>query len=500
MLRSLIKSTRVNTILHYLSYLLFILTPILLIPLLISLISEEGKILYQAYYYTILITLFSGFILKIITNKKNIDINLTTAMLLCAVSWIFVSFFGSFPFIIGINKSFIDAFFESTAGFTSAGLTVFTGLDLMPKSIIFYRSLMQFLGGLGILTFFLLISTRAGGESWHFFSAEGHKFNFTRPVPNIYRTVKILWMIYIFFTFVESVILKLLGLSTFDAITHSFTTISTGGFSHYDQSIGYFAANGYQNYILIEYVIIFFMLLGGINFLLHYRFLTGNFKEIREDAEFKTFIKIIFYTTIFVSLIIIILNTAAAKSAEEIFRKSLFQTTALVTTAGFSTENINSSFFPVAAKQIFLILMLIGGSIGSTAGGIKVMRIRVLGSLFKRDIKKIYYPTNAVLPVTVDQKILDKDEIFKLTGLFAFWLLLIFIGAIITALFSNLGAWESFSGMFSAVSNIGPSFISAKKLAVLSPIVKYTYIVGMLAGRLEIFPLIILISAKAWKS
>lgn len=495
----MIKSTRLNTIIYYLSYLLFLLAPILIIPLILSLIYAEGNQLYKGYYFSVLFSLITAFVLKAITNKKNLKINLTTAMLLCASSWIIISLFGSFPFIIGINKSFIDAFFESTAGFTSAGLTVFTGLDVMPKSIIFWRSLMQFLGGLGILTFFLLISTRAGGETWQFFSAEGHKFNVSRPVPNIFRTVKILWMIYIFFIISETILLKFLGLSLFDSLTHSFTTISTGGFSHYDQSIAYFALNGYQNYIAIEYVITFFMFLGGINFLLHYRLFTGNYKSILDNGEFRTYTKIILYSAVIISAAVIILNTADS-SAEEIFRKSLFQITALLTTTGFSTENINSSFFPAAAKMFFLLLMLIGGSVGSTSGGIKVMRVKILGRLFKRDIKKIYYPAHAVLPLTIDKQILDKEEIFKLTGLFSFWLFLIAAGGIITALFSDLSSWEAYSTMFSAVGNIGPSFISVDKLSVLSPIVKIVHIVGMIAGRLEIIPLIILLNPKAWKS
>jgi trk system potassium uptake protein TrkH len=496
----MIKSTRLNTIIYYLSHLLFLLAPILIIPLILSLLYTEGNQLYKGYYFSLLISLLIAFLLRAIADKKNIKINLTTAMLLCALSWIIISLFGSFPFFIGINKSFIDAFFESTAGFTSAGLTVFTGLDLMPKSMIFWRSLMQFLGGLGILTFFLLISTRAGGETWQFFSAEGHKFNVSRPVPNIFRTVKILWIIYIFFIIAETIILNFLGLSFFDAVTHSFSTISTGGFSHYDDSIAYFALNGYQNYIAIEYVITFFMFLGGVNFLLHYRLFTGDYKSVLDNGEFKTYTKIIIYSAVILSIIIVILNTAINSTAEEVFRKSIFQLTALITTTGFVTENINSTFFPAAAKMFFLILMLIGGSVGSTSGGIKVMRIKILSGLFKRDIKKIYYPSHAVLPVTVDKQILDKNEVFKLSGIFAFWLFLIVFGGIITALFSDLSSWEAYSTMFSAVGNIGPSFITTKKLASLSPLVKIIHIIGMIAGRLEIIPLIILLNPKAWKS
>jgi len=495
----LLKSTKYNTILYFLSILAFIMAFIMVIPLLLAFIYQDGNSIYQAFYYTIIISLIVGTLLKLPTDSENIYIDLTTAMLLCAAGWIIVSLLGGLPFMIGIDKSFIDSFFEAVSGFTTTGITVFTGLDSMPKSIIFWRSLMQLLGGLGILTFFLLISTRAKGETWQLFSAESHKINVSRPVPNVFKTVKILWMIYLGFILLESIILIFLGLSVFDAFTHSFTTLSTGGFSHYDASIAHYADSGYQNYILIEYVITFFMFLGGVNFLLHYRLFTKDFESIKKNSELKTFVRLILYSTIFISVLIIVLNTAAALNVEEIFRKTLFQVVSIITTTGFGTHNINSSFFPAAARQIFIVFMLIGGSVGSTAGGIKVMRLNILGGLFKREVKKIYLPNHAVLPVTLDKNIINSDEINKLTGIFSFWLFLIVIGGIITSIFSDLDGWQAFSGMFSAMGNIGPFFFSVKKMASLSPVIKITYIIGMLAGRLEILPIIILFTKKAWE-
>ncbi|TDO89376.1 trk system potassium uptake protein TrkH [Halanaerobium saccharolyticum] len=495
----MLKSTKYNTILYFLSILAFIMGFIIVIPLVLAFIYQDGNNIYQAFYYTIIISLITGTILKLPTDPENIYIDLTTAMLLCAAGWIIVSVLGALPFIIGIEKSFIDSFFEAVSGFTTTGITVFTGLDSMPKSIIFWRSLMQLLGGLGILTFFLLISTRAKGETWQLFSAESHKINVSRPVPNVFKTVKILWMIYLGFMLLESIILIFLGLSVFDALTHSFTTLSTGGFSHYDASIAHYAASGYSNYILIEYVITFFMFLGGANFLLHYRFFTKDYESIKKNSELKTFIRLILYSTIFISVLIIVLNTAGNFGAEEIFRKTIFQVTSILTTTGFGTHNINSSFFPAAARQIFIVFMLIGGSVGSTSGGIKVMRLNILGGLFNREVKKIYLPNHAVLPVTLDKSIIDSDEINKLTGLFSFWLFLIIIGGIITSIFSDLNGWQAFSGMFSAMGNIGPFFFSVEKMASLSPVIKMTYIIGMLAGRLEILPIIILFTKKAWE-
>ncbi|MEC9489512.1 MAG: TrkH family potassium uptake protein [Halanaerobiales bacterium] len=494
------KSSKYNTIFYYLSLLSFIIGTIIIIPLLLSFAFKEGSKIYQAFFYTVIISFSVGVFLKLPTDNENLKINLTTAMLLCSLGWIIVSVLGAIPFMLGADKSFIDSLFESISGFTTAGITIFTGLNMLPKSIIFWRSFMQFLGGLGILTFFLLLATRAKGPTWQLFSAESHKISVSRPVPNIFKTVEILWAIYLTFTLLQTVILKLLGLSLFDAVIHSFSTVSTGGFSGYDSSIGYFAANGFEHAVLIEYVIILFMFLGGVNYLLHYRFFTRDYESIKNNSEFKTMVKLILYSTFFISIIIIILNTAETSSAEEIFRKTIFQVTSLITTAGYSTQDINSNFFPAAARQIFIVFMLIGGSVGSTSGGIKILRFNILLKLFKREVKKIYLPRNAVLPVTLDKKIFPSEEIKKLTGIFFFWLILIVIGGIITAVFSDLNGWQAYSGMLSAVGNIGPSFFSVEKMASLSPVIKLTYIIGMLAGRLEIMPIIILFSRKAWKS
>jgi trk system potassium uptake protein TrkH len=471
----------------------------MIIPLLISFFYQEGIEIYQAFYYTTVISFLAGVLLKLPTNNKEIEIDLTTAMLLCALAWITVSILGALPFMMAIDKSFIDSFFEAVSGFTTTGITVFTGLELMPKSIIFWRSLMQLLGGLGILTFFLLIATRSKGESWQLFSAESHKINVSRPVPNVFKTIEILWAIYLTFVLLETLILMILGLSFFDAVTHSFCTLSTGGFSRYDASIGHYAASGFSQAVLIEYVITFFMFLGGMNFLLHYRLFTRDLDSVKANSELKTYLKIILYSSIFIAVLIILFNTALDSSAEEIFRKTIFQVTSILTTTGFGTQNINSGFFPAAARQLFIVFMLIGGSVGSTAGGIKIMRLNILGGLFKREVKKIYLPNRAVLPVTLDKQIIKSDEINKLTGLFTFWLFLILIGGVITSIFSDLNGWQAYSGMFSAMGNIGPFFFSVEEMASMSPIIKMTYIFGMLAGRLEILPVIILFSRKAWK-
>ncbi|MBN2795857.1 MAG: TrkH family potassium uptake protein [Clostridia bacterium] len=481
------------------SSLLIILSIILLIPLVICFLEGESSDLYFSFLWPSFISLVLGIGIFLGTKNEKVEISLSLSMIICAIAWILISIIGALPFNFALKKSFIDAFFEAVSGFTTTGITVFEGLDFMPLSIIFWRSLIQWVGGLGILTFFLFVTFSGESDIWQLFSAEGHKINSTRPVPNVFQTVKILWAIYTGLTLLEMILLKLLGLSIFDALTHSMTSLSTGGFSRYDASISYFYQAGYSHYKQIEYVIALFMLFGGMNFLIHYKVIFDTPKYLYTDMETRNYFKIILVFTGLILFSIFLININFFKQFEEVFRKTLFQVISVITTTGFGTEDIGSDFFPAFSKQLFLILMVIGGSVGSTSGGIKIMRISILMQLFKREIKKLYMPSKAVSPVVISETTVSYQEIYRVAGLFFGWLVIIFVGAGITALFSDLDAFQSISGMASAMGNIGPFYFSVSKMSSLSPIIKLTYIFGMLAGRLEILPIVVLFSYKAWK-
>jgi len=491
---------KLYTITSITSYLLIVLGLILIIPLIMSYFLKEGDLIYRSFLLPALISVLTGTIIRFIFKNNKFKLDIITSMIAVSFCWIISSIIGAIPLAIGLNISFLDALFESVSGFTTTGITVLQGLEFMPKSLIFWRSMMQWLGGLGILTFFLLISTRFGGNLWQLFSAESHKINTSRPVPNIFKTIKILWGIYILFTGLEIILLIIFKMPLFDAVIHSFTSLSTGGFSNYDNSIGQYAINGHPYFRQIEYIIIFFMILGGINFLIHYKVLTGDFKAPFKNTEVKTFFKLILSFTILILLGKYLSDNNLLMNFESKFRTTLFQVVSVITTTGFGTEYIGSPFFPVIARQLFLVLMLIGGCVGSTSGGIKVLRVVILNRLFKREIKKIYYPNNAVLPVTLDKNIIDSEEIYRISALVFGWLLLIFIGAGITSLFSDLNSIQSLSGMFSAVGNIGPFYFTVEKMSNLAAIIKITYIIGMLAGRLEILPLFVILSRKSWRA
>ncbi|MFW6308984.1 MAG: TrkH family potassium uptake protein [bacterium] len=478
---------------------LFLIMGILLvISLLISVFRREGSSVYLGYLLPILLFLILGLLSRKI-DLDNGNISISAGMVICSLGWFFVSLIAALPFYIILQISYLDALFETVSGFTTTGITVFTEISDMPLSVIFWRSFIQWLGGLGILTFFMFITFRSETEIWQLFSAEAHKFNTSRPVPNLFKSIRILWSIYILFTLAQTVILSLSGVGVFDALTHSFTTISTGGFSRFDSSIAYFQEIGHVNHIFIEYVIIFFMLMGGINFLVHYKVFTGDIKELIGDEEAKYFWKIILGTTAFILLIILLRDFSDLNFIEESFRKTLFQVVSVTTTTGYETEHIGSQFFPEMAQILFLMLMFIGGCVGSTAGGVKVIRITVLKKLLFREIKKFNLPKRAVFPITINGKPVEKKESLRVTAIVFGWIILIIIGGVLTSLFSHLDPFQSLSGMISAVSNIGPFYFTVAEMQELSPVIKITYIIGMLAGRLELIPVLILFRRATWK-
>jgi trk system potassium uptake protein TrkH len=342
------------------------------------------------------------------------------------------------------------------------------------------------------------------------FGAESHKISSARPAPGLFNTLRILWVIYAAFTIFAAVILSIEKMPVFDSVCHALTALSTGGFSPHDSSIEFYSLSGHPNFRLIEYTLVFFMMLGGINFLVHYRVLTRDFKALWDNTEIRYWWRFVVGFTVII--IIDHLYKSGAFGAlfrdgtainlgefEQTFRHSIFQVMSILTTTGFGTKDIGSDFFGALSKQLFLAMMVIGGCVGSTGGGFKVLRVAILNRLIYRELFKLRIPGRASTGVVVDKKIVPEDEVDRIAALFFTWMALLLVGGGITALFSKLGPWESFSGMFSAMGNIGPCYISVPDMIAIHPVVKLTYIFGMLAGRLEILPVLLLFSRKAWK-
>jgi len=418
------------------------------------------------------------------------------SLVVVSLGWIAVSIIGALPLFLGLDIGFLNSVFESTSGFTTTGITVLQGLDSMPHHILFWRSLTQWIGGLGILTLFLVLVFR-GEVSHKLFGAESHKIFSERPAPGLFHTLKILWSIYSLFTVVIGVVLFLEGLTWFDALNHALTAPSTGGFSTHDASIDYFRQAGYSNYRMIEFTFIWAMTLGGMSFVVHYRVLRGKLEALWEGLEIRLFWKIILG-----SLALVVLSrfvNFGISEAWDVIRHGLFQVVALVTSTGYATKDIGSMYFPTGAKIVFLILMVVGGSVGSTAGGFKVLRVGILGKMVTRQIRSLSLPSRAVNLLIVDGEVIPMKEIRRIAALLFAWMGFLLVGSLITAYFSNLGVLASVSGMFSAMGNMGPSYIPLENWPVLHPIIRITYIVGMLAGRLEILPIIMLFTRIVWR-
>jgi trk system potassium uptake protein TrkH len=502
------RFSTINVVFNLLGSLLVILGFVLLLPIIVVMVSGElhrGTSTLAAFCISSLAAFTSGIILRAVF--KTGPLSLVQSMLVCTLGWIGFSALGALPFILIIRTSFLNGFFEAMSGFTTTGITMFTGLDSLPKSLLFWRSLTQWVGGLGILTFFLAVTYRGGGAHM-LFGAESHKIGMERPVPGLANTLKILWGIYSGFTLLIIGALCISGVSLFDSVCHSFTALSTGGFSPYDASIGYYATTGYAYYRWIEYILIIGMFLGGTNFLIHYRIVHRDWKALFDTQEMRFWwiLIVIFTGLIFIERSLQVeplrwqpLTAHFWYAIEAHVRGVLFQVIAIITTTGFATQDISSAFFGHLARQLFLIMMVIGGCVGSTSGGLKVLRIGILVQVIKREILRILRPRQAISRVIIDGEIIDTNEIMRVSGLFFAWFLFLIVGGGVTAFFSDLGAYESFSGMFSALGNIGPCYISVPAMGQLNPIIKAVYILGMLAGRLEILPILLLFSRRAWR-
>ena len=490
-------------VVEYLGLLTWIFGVMALVPLGVRVLAEpspdDAPIPASAFWVPAVVALGAGLMLKRSMSFPALDSR--RAMVLCALGWLVVSAVGALPFYLGLDIPLVDAYFESVSGFTTTGITMLQGLESLPPSILFWRSLIQWLGGLGILTFFLAI-LYTGQSAQQLFGAESHKVFSKRPAPSLLRTLRILWLIYTAYTAGVAIALAAEGLSVFDAVSHAMTCLSTGGYSPYDASIGHYAAAGYPHFRAIEYTLIVGMMLGGMSFFVHYRLLRGGVRALWDGLEVRLWWTILAAATALVMLdhFLRFANGAATAAGwESVFRTSLFQVMAIATTTGFGTADIGSDWFPAAAKQVFLVLMVIGGCVGSTGGGLKVLRIGVLVKMVGRHVRRLIYGRRSQHPVVVDGEVVETAELRRIAALFFAWTALLLGGGLVTALLSDHGPIESASGMFSALGNIGPCYISVGDMTALHPAIKIVYILGMVAGRLEILPLLLLFSPRTWR-
>ncbi len=459
-------------------------------PIIVDLIYSEGE--YFSFLLSFVLTVLGGLILWWPFKDTKKDFRLREGVLIVVCFWIVLSLFGTLPFLITdsiSNLSFSEAFFESMSGLTTTGATVLSQLDDLPKSILFYRQQLQWLGGMGIIVLAIAVLPLLGVGGMELYHAESSGIAKDRLTPKLKNTAIALWKIYISLTVLCALGYFVSGMSIFDAVSHSFSTVAIGGFSTHDASIGYF------NSISIEMVAMFFMFLAGINFSLH--FLAWNNKSLIDyikDSEFKTYAMVLVVSSVIV-IIALGINSEYSSSIETI-RHSLFHTISIATTTGFTSQNYSS--WP-AAIPVFLIMMsFIGACVGSTGGGIKVIRILVMFRLGMKEIHKFIRP-NAQVSVKLNGASINEKALVSVLGFFSLYAITFFL-ILMLLMFAGLDQVTAYSATAATMNNLGPGLGEvAQNYGSLGETAKWILSFSMLVGRLEVLTIIAIFHKAFWR-
>ena len=443
-------------------------------------------------------SLIIGGIIFILFPIKVRDISQREGFMIVALGWIVTCLLGSLPYYFsGHFNSYIDALFESVSGFTTTGATILTNIEALPKSLLFFRSFSQWLGGMGIVLFSVALLPMLGIGGMQLMKAEVPGPTTDKLRPRVTETATSLWKLYLILTGLAFFLLLICGLSPFDAITHTFTTVSTGGFSTKNLSIEAF------NNPAVEMVIILFMLLSGMNFSLHFLALNGNYRSYKKSEELKVFILIIIGITAFITLVLSGSDLYSDKGYGffDKLRLSLFQVCSIITSTGFTSTNFDPWRFlhPLIPMLLFSI-MFVGGCAGSTSGGLKVMRIIVLIKNMILDLKTLTHPRSAI-QVSLDQKIISKEVMRAIVSFTVLYTFIILIGIFIVSL-EVKDLWVNVSTVLATLGNVGPGFGAtgpAGNYAFFSGGMKLFLSFLMLLGRLEIYTLLLLLYPYFWR-
>ena len=436
------------------------------------------------------ITLLVGAIAFYFTRNSGKNIGKREGYIIVSLVWIVFSLFGSLPFLISNSiPSFTDAFFETMSGFTTTGASILNDIESLPHGILFWRSLTQWLGGMGIIVLSLAILPMLGIGGMQLFIAEVPGPTPDKLHPKVKETAKRLWGIYVLYTGIEIVLLKIGGMSFFDALNHSLTTMATGGYSTKQESIAAFSSP------YIQYVIITFMFLAGTNFTLSYFALHFKFSKIWKNEEFRYYIG---FTAFFTLVIAIALAFFEDQGLELSFRESLFQVVSIMTTTGFVTADY-LSWVPFIGIILF-ILMFFGGSAGSTGGGMKIVRIVMLIKNSYLELKRLIHP-NAIIPLRLNHRAIQPAVVTNVLAFVVFYILIVGVSIIVmSAMGYNLDT--SLGAVASSLGNIGPG------IGTVGPVDNYAHILPfgkwflaflMLLGRLELFTVLVLFSPSFWR-
>ena len=472
---------------YIIGFLLCALSLILCIPGIVD--AYFGNPEWEIFIFTSLISLFVGIILILANKNKEFSLSIRHAFLLTTISWIFIAFFGSIPFIFSdLKLSFTNAFFEAMSGITTTGSTVISGLDGLPHGILLWRSLLQWIGGIGIIVIAIAILPilKIGGmQLFHTESSDSSE----KVLPRAAQVASAIGIIYFSLTLLCVLFLKICGMPIFDSIAHAMTTISTGGFSTSDDSIGKY------NNLNIEIVISIFMVLGSLPFVLYLQTVRGNILSLFKDSQVRFFLLLVFLS-VFIVAFWKYQNTADFFNN---FRSSFFNTISVFTGTGYTTQNFNNwgSFITV----LFLFLMVIGGCAGSTTCGIKIFRLQILYQAARVQIFKLLQPHTVIVP-KYNKVPVSESIIMSVMGYF-FMFIVTYIVLTLALSFLGNDLLTSLSGAATSIANVGPGLGNVigpyKTFAQISDPSKWVLIIGMLIGRLELLAVIVLLTPTFWK-
>ncbi len=471
-----------------LGFLLLVEGAAMFLTSLISVLYNEHD--FAAFLISSGINIVIGLALVYFSRDARHDIGRREGYVIVTSVWVVFSIFGSLPYVIsGAIPNFTNAFFETISGFSTTGSTIIADIESMPHGVLFWRSMTQWLGGMGIIVLSLAILPVFGIGGMQLFMAEVPGPTPDRISPRIRQTAKALWGIYLMFTLSEIILLWIAGMGLFDAVCHSFATMSTGGFSTKQASVAYWSSPA------IQYIVVLFMFLAGTNFALAYMAINGKFKTAIKDEEFKYYG---LFILVFTLVIFAGLQITGGSGIEQTFRDSLFQVVTVITTTGFITSDY-LTWAPMLTIVLFG-LFFFGASAGSTSGSIKIMRIVLLMKNSYHELRRIVHP-NAVIPVKFNNQIVEPKII---TNVLAFFVLYVVIFGISTAIFSFMepDLNSAMGAVATSLGNIGPGLGNVgpvENFLHITPGGKWFLSFLMLLGRLELFTVLVLFTPSFWK-
>jgi trk system potassium uptake protein TrkH len=480
------RTLKLSNILYILSSLWLLLSVFFILPLGVSFYYRDG--LHFIFIFQMIGMGFLSLILRSLTRKPA-ELQIREAFLTVSLTWVTFSLFGAIPFMVSDHiPNLTDAFFETMSGFTTTGASILTDIEVLPQSLLLWRNMTQWLGGMGVIALAVAILPFLGVGGVQLFKAEIPGPIKDKISPRISETAKILWGVYLLFTVVQILLLILGGLSLFDSVCVTFGTLATGGFAPTNASIAAFPSP------YIHYVIIVFMFIAGVNFSLHYWALRGRVKGYLSNPEFRFFLGV---TTLATGLIMAARLVKGEAFSEEFFRSTLFQTVSIVTTTGFVTHDYEQ--WPLVTQIILLALMLFGGCTSSTGGGIKNVRILVAFKFMGCEIKKLFQP-HGIFPVRAGGRTVPDRLVSNIIGFIALYILIFFLGVMaMTGL--GLDIDTSIGAVVATLGNVGPG------IGGVGPVENYFHLPTtgkwilsflMLVGRLEIFTVLVIFTRPFW--